>query len=113
MKKIEAYLKPFKLDDVKNALIEQGVQGMTIQEVQGFGKQKGHQEIYRGTEYQVDFIPKVMLTIFVEDALVEQTVQTIMQSAHTGNMGDGKIIVTPIETIYRIRTGESGDEAVR
>lgn len=112
MKKIEAIIKPFKLDEVKEALNAQGIQGMTISEVKGFGRQKGHKEIYRGAEYVVDFIPKVRIDIVIDDSLVDAIIQTIVDSAGTGNIGDGKIFVLPVEEAVRIRTGERGKEAV-
>lgn len=112
MKKIEAIIKPFKLDAVKEALSAQGIQGMTITEVKGFGRQKGHKEIYRGAEYVVDFIPKVRIDIVVDDAMVNTIINTIVDSACTGNIGDGKIFVFPVEEAVRIRTGERGRDAV-
>lgn len=112
MKKIEAIIKPFKLDDVKEALTEIGVTGMTISEVKGYGRQKGHTEIYRGAEYVVDFIPKVKLEIVVDAELVEKVVETIRESANTGKIGDGKIFVLPIEHVVRVRTGEVNGEAL-
>ena len=112
MKKITAMIKPFKLDDVREALNDIGVQGMTVNEVKGFGRQKGHTEVYRGAEYAVDFLPKVQIDIVVVDPLVERVIETIVESAHTGKVGDGKIFVTPVEQVIRIRTGESGDAAV-
>lgn len=112
MKKIEAIIKPFKLDDVKEALTEIGVTGMTISEVKGYGRQKGHTEIYRGAEYIVDFIPKVKLEIVVDAELVENVVETIRESANTGKIGDGKIFVLPIEHVVRVRTGEVNGEAL-
>ena len=112
MKKIEAIIKPFKLDEVKEALNAQGIQGMTISEVKGFGRQKGHKEIYRGAEYVVDFIPKVRIDIVADDSLVDSIIQTILESAGTGNIGDGKIFVFPVEEAVRIRTGEKGKDAV-
>jgi nitrogen regulatory protein P-II 1 len=112
MKKIEAIVKPFKVDDVKEALHEAGVQGMTVSEVKGFGRQKGHTEVYRGAEYVVDFLPKVKLEIVVRDDAVEQIVSVITEAAHTGQMGDGKIFVTSLEDVVRIRTGEHGEAAV-
>ena len=112
MKKIEAIIKPFKLDDLKTELNEMGVQGMTISEVKGFGRQKGHTEIYRGAEYVVDFIPKIKVEIVVAAEQVERVIETIVTSTRTGNIGDGKIFVTPVETICRIRTGERGPEAI-
>jgi nitrogen regulatory protein P-II 1 len=112
MKKIEAIIKPFKLDEVKDALHEIGLQGMTVTETRGFGRQKGHTELYRGAEYVVDFLPKVKIEIAVEDSLVERAIETIQQAAHTGRIGDGKIFVTPIEETIRIRTGERGPDAI-
>jgi nitrogen regulatory protein PII len=112
MKKIEAIIKPFKLDDVKTALNKIGIAGMTITEVKGFGRQRGHKEVYRGTEYQVDLVPKIHLIIVADDALVGQVVDTIRQAAHTGKIGDGKIFVTSVDEAVRIRTGETGIEAV-
>ncbi|RMH17925.1 MAG: P-II family nitrogen regulator [Gammaproteobacteria bacterium] len=112
MKSIVAIIKPFKLDDVREALQEIGVQGMTVTEVKGFGRQKGHTELYRGAEYVVDFLPKVKLEIVVEAERVDQVVEAIQQSANTGKIGDGKIFVSPIESIIRIRTGETGADAV-
>ncbi len=112
MKKIEAIIKPFKLDEVKEALNAIGIQGMTICEVKGFGRQKGHKEIYRGAEYVVDFIPKIRIDIVVDDTLVDTIIETIVQNACTGNIGDGKIFVYPVEEAVRIRTGERGKEAV-
>ena len=112
MKKIEAIIKPFKLDDVKVALNEIGVKGMTISEVKGFGRQKGHRETYRGAEYQVDFVPKVKIDLIVDADLTDKVISTITEVAHTGSVGDGKIFVMPIEGAYRIRTGESGKDAI-
>jgi nitrogen regulatory protein P-II 1 len=112
MKKIEAFIKPFKMDAVKNALIDAGIDGMTITEVQGFGRQKGHQEIYRGTEYTVDFIRKIMIVVIVEDDKAAGIVDVIRESAYTGNVGDGKIVISPVDDIVRIRTGEHGNEAL-
>ena len=112
MKKIEAIIKPFKLDDVKDALHEIGIQGMTVTEVKGFGRQKGHHEVYRGTEFDVKFIPKVKIEIVVPDALVEKAIDTIIKKAKTGKIGDGKIFVTKIEEAIRIRTGEKGESAI-
>ena len=112
MKKITAMIKPFKLDDVREALSEIGVQGMTVTEVKGFGRQKGHTEFYRGAEYAVDFLPKVQIDIVVADALVEHVTETIVAAARTGKVGDGKIFVTPVEQVIRIRTGETGEVAV-
>ncbi len=112
MKKVEAIIKPFKLDEVKEALNEIGVQGITVSEVKGFGRQKGHTELYRGAEYVVDFIPKIKLEIIVSDAILPQVVEAIEKSAKTGRIGDGKIFVTPVEAVIRIRTGETGDDAL-
>ena len=112
MKLITAIVKPFKLDDVRESLSEIGVQGITVTEVKGFGRQKGHTELYRGAEYVVDFLPKVKLDIVVNDGLVDQVIEAITKSASTGKIGDGKIFVNPIEQAIRIRTGESGVEAL-
>ena len=112
MKKIEAIIKPFKLDDVREALSEIGIAGMTAVEVKGFGRQKGHTELYRGAEYVVDFLPKVKLEIAIDDDLVDQAIEAITSSANTGKIGDGKIFVTPLEQVVRIRTGESGPAAL-
>ncbi|NOX79500.1 MAG: P-II family nitrogen regulator [Deltaproteobacteria bacterium] len=112
MKKIEAIIKPFKLDDLKGALHELGVQGMTVVEVKGFGRQKGHTEIYRGAEYVVDFIPKIKVEIVVAADMVDQVVETIMNTVRTGKIGDGKIFVLPVEKICRIRTGETDKDAI-
>ena len=112
MRKVEAIIKPFKLDDVKEALNEIGIHGMTITEVKGYGRQKGHKEIYKGAEYVVDFIPKVKIEIVVETELVEKVVNTIQKAAYTGKIGDGKIFVIPIEQVIRIRTGERGKDAL-
>jgi len=112
MKLVTAIIKPFKLDDVREALSEIGVQGITVTEVKGFGRQKGHTELYRGAEYVVDFLPKVKLEIAIGESLLDQTIEAITQSANTGKIGDGKIFVTSLEQIIRIRTGESGEEAV-
>ena len=112
MKKIEAIIKPFKLDDVKEALNEIGVQGMTISEVKGYGRQKGHKEIYRGAEYVVDFIPKIKLEIVVPTALADKVVDTIQKAANTGKLGDGKIFVMPVAEAIRVRTGERGSDAI-
>ncbi|MCG8590951.1 MAG: P-II family nitrogen regulator [Proteobacteria bacterium] len=112
MKKIEAIIKPFKLDEVKEALHEIGLQGITVTEAKGFGRQKGHTELYRGAEYVVDFLPKVKLEIVLEDEQVERAVEAIQRAAHTGRIGDGKIFVASIEEAIRIRTGESGAEAI-
>ncbi|MCR9220936.1 MAG: P-II family nitrogen regulator [Alphaproteobacteria bacterium] len=112
MKKIEAVIKPFKLDEVKEALHEVGIQGITVTEAKGFGRQKGHTELYRGAEYVVDFLPKVKLEIVVEDSLAERAVEAIQNAAKTGRIGDGKIFVSSIEEVIRIRTGETGAEAI-
>ncbi len=112
MKKVEAIIKPFKLDEVKEALSAIGVQGITVSEVKGFGRQKGHTELYRGAEYVVDFLPKVKLDIIVKDELVAQVVEAIQHAAKTGRIGDGKIFVLPIEDVVRIRTGERGSDAI-
>ena len=112
MKLVSAIIKPFKLDDVREALSEIGVQGITVTEVKGFGRQKGHTELYRGAEYVVDFLPKVKLEAAVDDGMVEQVVETITKSANTGKIGDGKIFVYPVEQAIRIRTGETGTEAL-
>jgi len=112
MKKIEAVIKPFKLDDVKEALNEIGIQGMTVSEVKGYGRQKGHKEIYRGAEYVVDFIPKTKIEIVVDDDRAEQVVQKIRAAANTNKIGDGKIFVLPVEEAVRVRTGETGSDAI-
>ncbi|HYK64525.1 MAG TPA: P-II family nitrogen regulator [Patescibacteria group bacterium] len=112
MKKVEAIIKPFKLDEVKEALSSIGVQGLTVSEVKGFGRQKGHTELYRGAEYVVDFLPKVKLEIIVSDELAGQVVETIERAARTGRIGDGKIFVMPMEEVVRIRTGERGGNAL-
>ncbi len=112
MKKIEAIIKPFKLDEVKEALNDIGIQGITVSEVKGFGRQKGHTELYRGAEYVVDFLPKIKLEIIVPDSLVAQVVETVEKSARTGRIGDGKIFVTNVEEVVRIRTGERGSDAI-
>jgi nitrogen regulatory protein P-II 1 len=112
MKKIEAIVRHYKLEDVKNALTESGVQGMTIVEVRGFGRQKGHTEMYRGTEYAVDFVPKVKIEIVVADSQLNSAVDTIMRTAQTGQIGDGKIFVTDLTNVIRIRTGEIGENAL-
>jgi len=112
MKKIEAIIKPFKLDDVKEALSELGVVGMTVTEVRGFGRQKGHTELYRGSEYTIDFLPKVKVEVVVSDALVEKVVSAICAAAKTGSIGDGKVFVLPIGEAIRIRTGEIGEAAI-
>jgi nitrogen regulatory protein PII len=112
MKKIEAIIKPFKLEDVKEALHELGIEGMTVIEVKGFGRQRGHTEIYRGSEYTIDFIPKVKVEIVVDDDRVEGVIQAIVKAANTSKIGDGKIFVSPVEQAVRIRTGETGSAAV-
>jgi len=112
MKKIEAIVKPFKLDEVKDALNEIGIQGMTVTEVKGFGRQKGHTELYRGAEYVIDFIPKIKIEIVTSDSLVQKVVDTIEKVAKTGKIGDGKIFVFAVEDVIRIRTGERGESAV-
>lgn len=112
MKKIEAIIKPFKLDDVKDGLTELGIQGMTVSEVKGFGRQKGHTEIYRGAEYKVDFVPKLKLEVVVSTEMVPEVLRVMEQKAKTGAIGDGKIFVVPLEDVVRIRTGERGEEAL-
>ena len=112
MKKVEAIIKPFKLDEVKDKLNEIGIKGITVSEVKGFGRQKGHTELYRGAEYVVDFLPKIKMEIIVGDNQVEDVINTIMQAAQTGRIGDGKIFVTDLQDIVRIRTGERGEEAI-
>ena len=112
MKKIEAIIKPFKLDEVKDALHEVGIKGITVIEAKGFERQKGHTELYRGAEYVVDFLPKVKIEVVLEEALLERAIEAIMQAAHTGRIGDGKIFVSTIDEAIRIRTGERGPEAV-
>jgi nitrogen regulatory protein P-II 1 len=112
VKKIEAVIKPFKLDDVKEALNDIGIQGMTIADVKGYGRQKGHKEIYRGAEYVVDFIPKIKIEIVVADERAEQVVERIRQAAYSGKIGDGKIFVLPVEDAVRVRTGEKGTDAI-
>jgi len=112
MKKVEAVIRHFKLEDVKNALTEQGVQGMTISEVRGFGRQKGHTEMYRGTEYAVDFVPKIKIEVAVNDNHVQRVIDTIMRTAQTGQIGDGKIFVSDMSETIRIRTGETGEDAL-
>jgi len=112
MKKIEAIIKPFKLDEVRESLSSIGVNGLTVTEVKGFGRQKGHTELYRGAEYVVDFLPKIKLELVVADDLVESAVDTIIKAAHTGKIGDGKIFVSSVEQVIRIRTGETGESAV-
>lgn len=112
MKKVEAIIKPFKLDEVKEALSDIGIQGITVSEVKGFGRQKGHTELYRGAEYVVDFIPKIKMEIIVSDDIVAKVVEQIAEAAKTGRIGDGKIFVTSVEEVVRIRTGETGDDAL-
>ncbi len=112
MKKIEAIIKPFKLDDIREALADQGITGMTVTEVKGFGRQKGHTELYRGAEYMVDFLPKVKIELVVPDDILETCIETIMKTAQTGKIGDGKIFVYNVEQVIRIRTGEMGESAI-
>ena len=112
MKKIEAVIKPFKLDDVKEALSEIGIFGMTVTEVNGYGRQKGHKEIYRGAEYVVDFVPKIKIEIVVSDERADETIETVINAANSGKIGDGKIFVTTVEQVIRVRTGETGIEAL-
>jgi nitrogen regulatory protein P-II 1 len=112
MKMVEAIVKPFKLDEVKEALTKAGIQGMTVEEVKGFGRQKGHTELYRGAEYSVDFLPKVRIQILVTDESAAKVVEVITDSAKTGKIGDGKIFVSPVEEVIRIRTGEKGEDAI-
>ena len=112
MKKIEAIIKPFKLDEVKEALHEVGLQGITVTEAKGFGRQKGHTELYRGAEYVVDFLPKVKIEVVMDDGMLDRAIEAIQKAAHTGRIGDGKIFVTTIEDVIRIRTGERGAEAI-
>ncbi|GAB4146725.1 MAG: nitrogen regulator P-II GlnB [Ignavibacteriales bacterium] len=112
MKKIEAIIRPFKLDEVKEALIEEGVRGMTISEVRGYGRQKGHKEVYRGSEYQIDFVPKIKIEIVVVDEIAEKVIDVILKTAKTGQVGDGKIFITDIQDVIRIRTDESGAGAL-
>jgi nitrogen regulatory protein P-II 1 len=112
MKKIEAYIKPFKLDDVKEALMEAGVGGMSVTEVKGFGRQRGHTELYRGSEYKVDFLPKIRVDVVVKDADVERVVMAIVAAARTGQIGDGKIFISDVADAIRVRTGESGEEVL-
>jgi len=112
MKKIEAIIKPFKLDEVREALSDVGVTGLTVTEVKGFGRQKGHTELYRGAEYVVDFLPKVKVEVILQDALAERAIEAIVKAARTGKIGDGKIFVTAVEQVVRIRTGESGESAI-
>ena len=112
MKKVEAVIKPFKLDDVKESLHELGIKGLTVTEAKGYGRQKGHTELYRGAEYAVDFLPKVKVEVVVEDALLERAIEAIQHAAHTGRIGDGKIFVSPVDEVIRIRTGERGNDAI-
>ncbi|AXT46917.1 MULTISPECIES: P-II family nitrogen regulator [Chromobacterium] len=112
MKKVEAVIKPFKLDEVREALSELGINGLTVTEVKGFGRQKGHTELYRGAEYVVDFLPKVKVEVILPDDLVERAIETIVATARTGKIGDGKIFVTPVEQVVRIRTGETNEQAI-
>jgi len=112
MKKIEAIIRPFKLDEVKEALIEEGIRGMTITEVRGYGRQKGHKEVYRGSEYQIDFVPKIKIEIVVVNEIAEKVISTILRTAKTGQVGDGKIFISDIHDVIRIRTDESGAEAL-
>ncbi len=112
MKKIEVVIKPFKLEDVKDALTDMGITGMTISDVKGYGRQQGHSELYRGAEYIVDFLPKIKIELVVEGSQVDEVIQTIIESAKTGKIGDGKIFVTPVERTIRIRTGEEDEEAI-
>ena len=112
MKKVEAIIKPFKLDDVKEALSEIGIYGMTVTEVNGYGRQKGHKEIYRGAEYVVDFVPKIKVEIVVSDERVDETIETVRNAANSGKIGDGKIFISPVEQVIRVRTGETGTEAL-
>jgi len=112
MKKIEAVIKPFKLDEVREALSDVGITGLTVSEVKGFGRQKGHTELYRGAEYVVDFLPKIKVEIVVTDSTVDQAIEAIVKAAHTGKIGDGKIFVTAVEQVVRIRTGETNEDAI-
>jgi nitrogen regulatory protein P-II 1 len=112
MKKIEAVIKPFKLDEVRESLSEVGITGLTVTEVKGFGRQKGHTELYRGAEYVVDFLPKIKIEVIVADETIERAIEAIIKAARTGKIGDGKIFVMPIEQVVRIRTGESGEDAI-
>jgi len=112
MKKIEAIIRPFRIDDVREALAEIGVKGMTLTEVKGYGRQKGHTELYRGSEYQIDFLPKLKLEVVVSDTMVDKAVDTIMKAAKTGEVGDGKIFISSVEDVVRVRTGESGEDAL-
>ncbi|MBW2209125.1 MAG: P-II family nitrogen regulator [Deltaproteobacteria bacterium] len=112
MKKIEAIIKPFKLDDVKDGLSSIGVRGLSVTEIKGFGRQRGHKEVYRGAEYQVDFVSKIKIEVVMESGLVSEAVKTIQEKAHTGQIGDGKIFILPVDDVIRIRTGETGKEAI-
>lgn len=112
MKKIEMIVRPFKVDDVKKALTDMDIKGMTVSEVKGFGRQRGHKEVYRGAEYQVDFVAKVKVEVVVDDSLVKSVVDTVVKAARTGQIGDGKLFISPVEDIVRIRTGETGPEAI-
>jgi len=112
MKKVECIIRPFKLDEVREALMEVGVQGMTVSEVRGFGRQRGHKEIYRGSEYTIEFVPKLKLEIVVNEDIVEEVIETVLKVASTGKIGDGKIFVTPVDEVIRIRTGERGVTAI-
>ena len=112
MKKIEAIIKPFKLDDVKDGLSSIGVRGLSVTEIKGFGRQRGHKEVYRGAEYQVDFVSKIKIEVVMESGLVSEAVKTIQEKAHTGQIGDGKIFILPVEDVIRIRTGETGKDAI-
>ena len=112
MKKIEAVIKPFKLDEVRESLSEVGIPGLTVTEVKGFGRQKGHTELYRGAEYVVDFLPKIKIEVIVADETIERAIEAIIKAARTGKIGDGKIFVMPVEQVVRIRTGESGEDAI-
>ena len=113
MKKIEAIIRPFRIDDVREALAELGVKGMTLTEVKGYGRQKGHTEVYRGSEYQIDFLPKIKLEVVVSDTMAEKVVETILKTAKTGQVGDGKIFIYTVDDAVRVRTGESGEAALR
>jgi len=112
MKKIEAIIRPFRIDDVREALAEIGVKGLTLTEVKGYGRQKGHTELYRGSEYQIDFLPKIKIEVIVSDKMADKVVDTIITAAKTGQVGDGKIFVSPVEDVIRVRTGESGEDAL-
>ena len=112
MKKIEAIIRPFKLDEVKEALVEEGIRGLTISEVRGYGRQKGHTETYRGSEYQIEFVPKIKIEIVVDDSLLEKVVDAILRTAKTGQVGDGKIFISDVQDVIRIRTEESGSQAL-